>query len=111
MEGRKGLESSTGVLNELVKREQALSSKVEVAKVEAAKIVADAEQKAKELIAKAESDAKALSDEYNTRRTAEEKNILESGVATARAAADTAKTAAMGKIADAVKTIVGRVLP
>ncbi len=105
------MESSTGVLNELVKREQALSSKVEVAKVEAAKIVADAEQKAKELIAKAESDAKALSDEYNTRRTAEEKNILESGVATARAAADTAKTAAMGKIADAVKTIVGRVLP
>lgn len=105
------MESSTGVLSELVKREQALSSKVEVAKVEAAKIVADAEQKAKDLIAKAESDAKALSDEYNTRRTAEEKNILESGVATARAAADTAKTAAMGKVADAVKTIVGRVLP
>ena len=37
MEGRKGLESSTGVLNELVKREQALSGKVEAAKVEAAK--------------------------------------------------------------------------
>jgi vacuolar-type H+-ATPase subunit H len=111
MEGRKGLESSTGVLNELVKREQALSSKVEVAKVEAAKIIADAEQKAKELILKAQSDAKAMSDEYNARRTAEEKNILETGVAAARAAADVAKTAAMGKVADAVKTIVGRVLP
>lgn len=105
------MESSTGVLNELVKREQALSSKVDAAKVEAAKIVADAEQKAKELILKAQSDANTMSDEYNARRTSEEKNILETGVAAAKAAADVAKTAAMGKVADAVKTIVGRVLP
>jgi vacuolar-type H+-ATPase subunit H len=110
-EGRQGLESSTGVLSELAKREQALSSKVEAAKVEAAKLISDAEAKAKELLGKAESDVKTLTDEFKVRREAEEKNILESGAVAARSAADAAKSAALTKVADAVKTIVGRVLP
>lgn len=105
------MESSTGVLSELAKREQALSSKVEAAKVEAAKLISDAEAKAKDVLAKAESDVKTLSDEFKARREAEEKNILESGAIAARSAADAAKSAALGKVVDAVKTIVGRVLP
>jgi hypothetical protein len=52
-----------------------------------------------------------LSDEFKARREAEEKNILESGAVAARSAADAAKSAALTKVADAVKTIVGRVLP
>ncbi len=105
------MESSTGVLSELAKREQALSSKVEAAKVEAAKLISDAEAKAKDVLGKAESDVRTLSDEFKARREAEEKNILESGAIAARSAADAAKSAALGKVADAVKTIVGRVLP
>jgi vacuolar-type H+-ATPase subunit H len=100
------LESSTGVLSELAKREQALSSKVE-----AAKRLSDAEAKAKELLSKAESDVKTLADEFKARREAEEKSILESGAMAAKSAADAAKSAALSKVADAVKTIVGRVLP
>ena len=108
---RQGLESSTGVLIELAKREQALSSKVEAAKIEAAKLISDAEAKAKELLSKAESDVKTLADEFKARREAEEKSILESGAMAAKSAADAAKSAALSKVADAVKTIVGRVLP
>jgi vacuolar-type H+-ATPase subunit H len=110
-EGRQGLESSTGVLSELAKREQALSSKVEAAKVEAAKLISDAEAKAKDVLGKAEADVKTLAEEFKSRREAEEKHILESGAVAARSAADAAKSAALGKVADAVKTIVGRVLP
>ena len=105
------MESSTGVLIELAKREQALSSKVEAAKIEAAKLISDAEAKAKELLSKAESDVKTLADEFKARRDAEEKSILESGAMAAKSAADAAKSAALSKVADAVKTIVGRVLP
>jgi vacuolar-type H+-ATPase subunit H len=105
------LESSTGVLSELAKREQALSGKVEAAKIEAAKLISDAEAKAKDVLAKAESDAKALTDEFKARREAEEKSILESGSMAAKSAADAAKLASLAKVGDAVKTIVGRVLP
>ena len=105
------LESSVGVLQELAKREQALSGKVESARAEAASIIADAEAKAKELIAKAEADAKALEVEYRTKRESEEKSILESSLQTARSAADAAKNAAQAKIADAVKLVVSKVMP
>ncbi len=105
------MEANTGVLKDLANREAALTQKVEAAKADALKIVADAETKAREILARAETDAASLEAEFKAKSGVEEKNILESGVAAARSAADAAKVAAQSKIADAVKTIVSKVLP
>jgi vacuolar-type H+-ATPase subunit H len=105
------MESSVGVLQELAKREQALSGKVQTAHDEATKLIADAEDRAKATVAKAEADAKALEAEYRTKREGEEKSILESSLTGARAAAQSATSAAQAKVADAVKLVVSRVIP
>jgi vacuolar-type H+-ATPase subunit H len=110
-ERRDILETNTGVLKELATREAQLTSKVSSARDEAQKIVADAEAKAKDILAKAEGDARALEVEYKQKREAEEKAILDAGMATAKSAAEAVKTAASGKIAGAVKAIVAKVLP
>ena len=105
------MESSVGVLQELAKREQALSGKVQVAHDEATKLIADAEDRAKASVAKAEADAKALEAEYRTKREGEEKSILEASLTGARAAAQDAASAAQAKVAEAVKLVVSRVIP
>jgi vacuolar-type H+-ATPase subunit H len=105
------LEANTGVLKDLANREAALTQKVEAARGEALKIVADAESRAREILARAETDATALEAEFKARSGVEEKSILESGVAAARTAADSARASAHAKIADAVKTIVAKVIP
>ena len=105
------MESSVGVLQELAKREQALSGKVQVAHDEATKLIADAEDRAKATVSKAEADAKALEAEYRTKREGEEKNILEASLTGARAAAQDAASAAQAKVAEAVKLVVSRVIP
>ena len=105
------MEANTGVLKDLANRESALTQKVESAESEAQKIIADAELRARDIMAKAQGEAVTLEAEYKARREAEGKTILESGVAAARSTADAAKAAAQGKIADAVKAIVSRVLP
>jgi vacuolar-type H+-ATPase subunit H len=105
------LETNTGVLKELATREAQLTTKVSSARDEAQKIIADAEAKAKDILAKADGDARALETEYKQKRETEEKAILEAGMTAAKSAADTVKSAAGGKIAGAVKTIVAKVLP
>jgi vacuolar-type H+-ATPase subunit H len=105
------LEANTGVLRDLASREAALTQKVEAARTEAQRIIADAETKAAELVRKAQTDAAALEAEFKVRRDNEVKAISESGLSAARSTADAAKTAAQGRIADAVRVIVGKVLP
>jgi vacuolar-type H+-ATPase subunit H len=105
------MESSVGVLQELAKREQALSGKVQAAHDEATKLIADAEERAKATLTKAEADAKALEIEYRNKREAEEKSILETSLTGARAAATAATSAAQAKVADAVKLVVSKVIP
>jgi vacuolar-type H+-ATPase subunit H len=105
------MESSVGVLQELAKREQALSGKVQTARDEAAKLILDAEDRAKTMVAKAEADAKALEVDYRTKREGEEKSILETSLTGARAAAQTAASAAQAKVAEAVKLVVSKVIP
>ncbi len=105
------MEANTGVLKELATREAQLTTKVSGARDEAQRMIADAEAKAKDILAKAEADARALESDYKQKRDSEEKAILEAGVAAARSAADAVKAAASGKIAVAVKAIVSKVLP
>ena len=105
------MESSVEVLKELASREQALSGKVTAAIDEAAKIVANAEAKAKEILAQAEAEAAKLTTESRAKRETEEKNILDSSLATAKTAAEGLRSTAESKVADAVKHIVSRVLP
>ena len=54
------MEANTGILKDLASREAALTLRVEAAKAEALKIVAEAEVKAKDAFSKAQSDASAL---------------------------------------------------
>lgn len=105
------MEANTGILKDLASREAALTLKVEAAKAEAQKIIADAEVKAKDAFVKAQSDAAALEAEFRVRRDSEAKGILESGLSAARAAAEAVQAQAQGKIAAAVKAIVTKVLP
>lgn len=105
------MESSVEVLKELASREQALSGKVVAARDEAAKIVANAEAKAREILAQAETEAAKLTTEQRAKREAEEKSILETSLATAKSAAEGLRSAAEAKVADAVKHIVSKVLP
>lgn len=105
------MEANTGILKDLASREAALTLRVEAAKAEALKVIAEAEVKAKEAFTKAQSDASALEAEYRTRRESEAESILKGGMSAARATADAARAAAQSKIADAVKVIVAKVLP
>ena len=74
------MESSGGVLQDLAKREQVLSGKVQAARDQVASLIADAEGKAKAVLAKADADTKALESEYRVKREAEEKSILETSL-------------------------------
>ena len=105
------MEANTGILKDLASREAALTQKVEAAKAEAQRIVAEAEVKAKDAFAKAQSDASALEAEFRSRRESEAKGIMESGLSAARASAEAVQAQAQGKIAAAVRTIVAKVLP
>jgi vacuolar-type H+-ATPase subunit H len=105
------MESSGGVLQDLAKREQVLSGKVQAARDQVASLIADAEGKAKAVLAKADADAKALESEYRVKREAEEKSILETSLSGARAAAQAASSAAQAKVADAVKLVISKVIP
>jgi vacuolar-type H+-ATPase subunit H len=105
------MESSGGVLQDLAKREQVLSGKVQAARDQVASLIADAEGKAKAILAKADADAKALEAEYRVKREAEEKSILETSLSGARAAAQAASSAAQAKVADAVKLVISKVIP
>ena len=105
------MEANTGILKDLASREAALIQKVEAAKAEAQKIMANAEVKAKDAFLKAQSDASALEAEFRARRESEAKGILESGMSAARTTAEAVQAQAQGKIALAVKTIVAKVLP
>lgn len=105
------MEANTGILKDLANREAALTQKVEAAKAEAQRIVAEAEVKAKDAFVKAQSDASGLEAEFRSRRDSETKGILESGLSAARAAAEAVHAGAQGKIAAAVKSIVAKVLP
>jgi vacuolar-type H+-ATPase subunit H len=105
------MESSGGVLQDLAKREQVLSGKVQAARDQVASLIADAEGKAKAILAKADADAKALEADYRVKREAEEKSILETSLSGARAAAEAASGAAQAKVADAVKLVISKVIP
>jgi vacuolar-type H+-ATPase subunit H len=105
------MESSTGVLKELAAREQSLSGKVTKAREDAAKLIADAEAQAKDIIVKAEAEAAKMTADYKQRRESEEKTILETTLEGAKSAAASLKAAAETKVADAVKHIVSSVLP
>ena len=105
------MEANTGILKDLASREAALTLRVEAAKAEALKVIAEAEVKAKDAFLKAQSDASALEAEYRTRREGEAESILKAGMSAAKASADAARAAAQSKIADAVKVIVAKVLP
>ena len=105
------MEANTGILKDLASREAALTQKVEAAKAEALKVIAEAELKAKDAFLRAQSDASALEAEYRARRESEAEGILKAGMSAAKASADAARASAQSKIADAVKVIVARVLP
>jgi vacuolar-type H+-ATPase subunit H len=98
-------------LKDLAAREAALTQKVEAAKTEAQRIVADAHTRAAQALSKAQQDASALEAEFKARRETETKSIADSASSSARAAAESAKAVAQGRINDAVKLIVARVLP
>lgn len=103
--------SGERVLKELASREQALSARVAEARAQAERVVAEAEAKAKQILAQADADAKALAAEYRARREAEEKSITEAALSSARTAADNARAGAEGRVPEAVRHIVRRVLP
>ena len=77
------MEANTGILKDLASREAALTQKVEAAKAEALKVIAEAEVKAKDAFAKAQSDASALEAEYLTRRESEAEGFLKGGMSAA----------------------------
>jgi V/A-type H+-transporting ATPase subunit G/H len=105
------LESSDRVLKDLAAREQALSSRVAAAREEAARILAEADAKARAVLLDAEAKARALTDEYHARQAAEESAIREQALQAANAAASQSRSNAEGRIPQAVRLIVERVLP
>jgi F-type H+-transporting ATPase subunit b len=99
------------VLKELAGRERALDAKLQAAHSEAATIIASAEAEAERLLAEAKSQSQRLSEAAKAEQRSNEQQIIEMGLAAAKAGVEAAVVAAAAKTGDAVRHILGKVLP
>lgn len=108
---RKDLDVSSRVLNELASREQALDAQIEAARQDAQREVAAAEAEAARILSEAQARAKDMTAQREREMEAEAQRVREEASAQAQREAQASYGRSEGKLGSAVETILRAVLP